>query len=544
MSLYILKCVRFGSACRGVSKCILLLSVLFLCASCYNRQGAESESLETELHKLDGMVRDADKYDKLKEASIDSVKRRLHSLRADDYRARWECYETLGEQFHSYSSDSAVVYFDKAIAAARMCESDSLLTLSGIGRINALSAAGIFASAQHELALMMPDSLSYYLDIERAKAGRQLYSYMTSFVEGHEVLSPEVKDRLDFYTDYLLKNMEPNDPYRLLLEYEGQIASGKYERAKPGLESMVSSLPQKSNLYGRAAYQLALAYRHSGDEEGYARMLALASESDILGSVKEGMALPALSQWLFKKGQTQRAYDYINLSMTDAKSGNARMRTGMIAGAVSVIDNAYQQSIKESRTWITFSLVLAVVLLVVSFVLLVITFKQKKKTEDARQKLREFTRVQDSYIGHFIGLCASYSDKLNSMSKLVSRKISSGQSEDLLKMVKSGKFADEQSEDFFSHFDKVFLDLYPNFVEEINTLLRDDSKIILKSGGTLSPELRIYAFVRLGVDESVKISKILHYSPATIYTYRNKMRNRALNRDTFDDDVMTVCSHS
>lgn len=523
---------------------MLCAVVLLSLASCSGRKSEGARELETELRTLDRMVREAGDYDRRKEASIDSMKRRVAALPADDYRRRWDCYEELGESFRSYSSDSAVVYFDKAIAEARSFGNDSLLTLSTIGRINALSAAGIFASAQHELALMESDTLAPALDIERAKAGRQLYSYMTSFVEGHEVLAPEVNERLDYYTNYLLENMDPTDPYRQLLGYENLVTAGKYAEARPQLESMLGRLPHSSNLYGRAAYQLALVYRHTGDEEGYARMLALASQSDILGSVKEGMALPALSQWLYNNGQTQRAYDYINLSMTDAKSGNARMRTGMIASAVSVIDNAYQQNIKESRMWITFSLILAVILLVVSCVLLVITLKQKKKTEDARQKLRKFTRVQDSYIGHFIGLCASYSDKLNSMSKLVSRKISFGQSDDLLKMVKSGKFADEQSEDFFSHFDNVFLDLYPNFVEEINTLLRDDCKITPKNDGTLTPELRIYAFVRLGVEESIKISKILHYSPATIYTYRNKMRNRAVNRETFDSDVMTVCSHS
>ena len=110
----------------------------------------------------------------------------------------------------------------------------------------------------------------------------------------------------------------------------------------------------------------------------------------------------------------------------------------------------------------------------------------------------------------------------------------------MLKLIKSGKFTDDQNDDFYKIFDNAFLDLYPDFVDEINKLLRPEEQLVVKNGQGLTPELRIYAFVRLGVEESTRISQILHYSVSTIYAYRNRMRNRAINRDDFDSNVMKI----
>ncbi len=526
--------------CRATASAFLC--VLFLVASCGDR--SKSPSLDKELRKLDEMVKKANNFDRKKYKSIDSAKHQLKALGDRPSVQRWRLYEELGDKFKNFSSDSSVIYYGKAYDEALSLGNDSLQTISRIDHINALSAAGIFAGAQSMLATIDTTGMSMDFKIRYALAGRQLYSYMTSYVTGHEQLYPDIEKNLESYTDYLLKNMDPSVPFCRLLEYERLVNTGRYAEAKPLLESFIATLPQESNLYGRAAYQLAVVNQRIGTPDQYAYMLVLAAESDLQAAVKEGMALPMLAEWLYQNGDTERAYKYINLSMKDASSGNARMRTGMIADAITMIDNSYKQKVESSRLWITISLIVAVCLLIAAAVMLVLVIKQKRKVVDGRQKLSNLTRRQESYIGHFIALCAYYSDKLSSMSRTVDRKISSGQGEDLLKMIKSGKFADEHNEDFFDHFDKVFLDLYPDFVEEVNKLLRPDSRITLKNESSLTAELRIYAFVRLGVDESVKISRILRYSPATIYTYRNKMRNRAINRDTFEEDIMKIGSFS
>ena len=140
----------------------------------------------------------------------------------------------------------------------------------------------------------------------------------------------------------------------------------------------------------------------------------------------------------------------------------------------------------------------------------------------------------------FMDLCALYIGKLNNYQKLVVRKIKAHQEGELVQRANSTKLADNEAIEFYSRFDKAFLELFPSFVEQFNALLRDGKKVEVSNKGGLTTELRIYALVRLGVGESVEIATLLFYSPQTIYNYRTAMRKRAINSDTFEDDVRAL----
>ena len=143
-------------------------------------------------------------------------------------------------------------------------------------------------------------------------------------------------------------------------------------------------------------------------------------------------------------------------------------------------------------------------------------------------------------MSRFLTLSSIYMDKLKQFSKLVNRKISAGQVDELVKLTKSGKFVEEQSREFYALFDEAFLHIYPNFVTDVNTLLRPDEQIAPAEGELLSSDLRILAFMRLGIDDATRVAQILNYSVNTIYAYRNKLRNRAINRDTFEADIQKI----
>ena len=216
------------------------------------------------------------------------------------------------------------------------------------------------------------------------------------------------------------------------------------------------------------------------------------------------------------------------------------MRTVSIASLVPIIDQAYRKKISDSRDRMLIWFLLATFLLILTGVLLFYLGRQIKLSRESQAKLEGLSSRQESYIGSFVSLCSVYADRLDSLSKLVSVKISAGQTDELLKLVKSGRFGEPREEDFYRKIDEAFLDLYPDFVAYVNSLLRDDEQIEVKRGEGLTPELRIYAFVKLGVVESTRIAQILHYSVSTIYAYRNKMRNKAINRDTFEADVASI----
>lgn len=133
-------------------------------------------------------------------------------------------------------------------------------------------------------------------------------------------------------------------------------------------------------------------------------------------------------------------------------------------------------------------------------------------------------------------------DKLNQFSKMVNRKITTGKVDDLYKITKSGKFVEEQSKEFYDVFDNAFLHIYPGFVAGVNALFRDEEQIMLQNEEKLNTDLRILAFMRLGIDDSSRIAQILNYSVNTIYTYRNKLKNKAKVRESFDSDIMKISS--
>lgn len=184
-------------------------------------------------------------------------------------------------------------------------------------------------------------------------------------------------------------------------------------------------------------------------------------------------------------------------------------------------------------------LCLATFLFLLAAALTAVLLRQIRRAHEAQRKLKENSRLQEFYIGNFVGLCSSYSSKLQSWQKMVTRKLALGQTDDLLKTLKAGKISGE-NEDFHSAIDTAFLQLYPHFIEEINTLLRTDEQVHLNKNGGLPPELRILALIRLGVEESSRIASILQYSPNTVYAYRNKMRNKALSRDDFERQVRYI----
>lgn len=363
---------------------------------------------------------------------------------------------------------------------------------------------------------------------------------MHEYARGHESEVITLMEKEQAYENLLIDSLPENSNYRKFMYAQQLHTQGDNVQARKIATELLNRLPENSNLFGMTAFLMAKIARTDGNDEEYGIYLAKASISDLKACVKETMALPALAKWLYNKGELDRAYKYINRSLEDAMQSNARMRTVEIAGLLPLIDDTYRKKISSSRDELLLYFVLVVLLFIIAGVLLIVVFRVMRRTSAINRKLEQQSKIQESYIGHFIGLCSSYSEKLESLRRLVTRKIAAGQSEELVKMLKNGKYSDPENDDFFNVFDDTFLDLYPSFIDELNGLLRPECRLSYKRGAPLSTEMRIYAFVRLGVEESVRIAQILHCSVSTIYTYRNRMRGRAINRETFESDIMSI----
>ena len=165
-----------------------------------------------------------------------------------------------------------------------------------------------------------------------------------------------------------------------------------------------------------------------------------------------------------------------------------------------------------------------------------------KALQDSNDELKNTNAKRELMANAFIMLCYQYIERLENQRKLVIRKIKTNQQKELLSILSSSKRSTEESQNFLSQFDKIFLSLYPSFVKELNTLLTPEAQIQLKEDNELIPSLRVAALVRLGVTESPKIAGILSYSLQTIYNYRSTLKNSAIDKDHFEENLQKLCS--
>ena len=165
-----------------------------------------------------------------------------------------------------------------------------------------------------------------------------------------------------------------------------------------------------------------------------------------------------------------------------------------------------------------------------------------KALQDSNDEFEYINAKRESMANAFIMLCYQYIERLKNQRKLVIRKIKTNQQNELLSTLSSSRQSAEESQNFFSQFDKIFLSLYPSFVKELNTLLLPEAQIQLKEDNELTPTLRVAALIRLGVTESAKIAGILSYSPQTIYNYRSTLKNSAIDKEHFEENLQKLCS--
>ncbi len=520
-----------------IMKTLFLLFTILCCIVPTTRAASEADSV---LICLDRVLSQQDVYRKTKDERIDRLKQLLHRPGITASQA-FALNRRLGNEYQLFVSDSAMNYFDRSLALARKLHRTDWVDETQLSRVAVFSVSGMYKEALETLHEVdrsaLPDSLlaAWY------DCGRQLYSFLA--VYSHNQSYTAVYDSLHRqYRDSLIALLPPASPEYRLYKAEQLFASHQYPQARNELSALLRQQPETSNVYARAAFSLAQIYNVEGNRAAYEKYLALSALSDIKASVKENAALQQLAMSLYRQGDIDRAYRYSKYSLEDAIFCNARLRTVEVSNMLPVIDAAYKRQTETQRRQLIFFLVLVSILSAFLIIAVVRIYKQMKRLSATQHNLRQANHIKEEYIGHFLSLCSVYMEKLDHFRRTVHRKVMSGQTEELLKLTKSPQQADGEQKEFYANFDSAFLHLYPDFVARFNELLQPDERFVPKPGELLNTELRIFAFIRLGIDDSSKIANFLHYSVNTIYTYRNKVKNKALNREKFEEEVLKIGS--
>ena len=508
------------------------------------------------LRLLDGYIERRHLYTEQKEEKIKQLKIKLRI--AENNNSRLSILNTIYREYYTYRYDSAMVYANRGLALALSDNNTYYATLNRINRAAVLSTGGFYSQAETLLNEIGEKNVPLQLKQYYYYTTTWLYSYWESFCDKSEFKDYYRQKKHHFLQ--LTVNTTPNNYVALYAYFSGELAFLENPLSKTVLRHYTTALnnsPVNSRVHASAAYCIARYYREMGNMQLYEKYIVEAAISDMVCPLKENLALQELSTYLYKKDSKYANYAarYIYIYMEDAQFYNNRLRMLEISNILPIIATANQEALAHKER------IVRGVLAVVSFLSLVLLgmallgYKQTKwlarsrrevksqnlKLTELNEKLIATNHRRETYMRLFMDISAVYIRKLIEYRKLVGRKIKANQTADLLKTINSYKLAEEEANTFYTRFDRAFIELYPGFVEELNSLLLPDAQIELPSPNSLTTEVRIYALMRLGVTDSQEIATLLFYSTQTIYNYKSAMRTRAINRETFDEDINRLC---
>ncbi len=442
----------------------------------------------------------------------------------------------IADKYTGFNNDSALHYF--AMGQASPVCMDKLPYM--LGRAKLLPLNGFFSPAVDIFNSIDTTQMSDARKIMYYDAGRQMYSYMSAFSASDPTFKADYNAHALACQKRLLELLPQGS-----LEYDFNLGeyyflTGSQGRARALLEHVLEDAPQGSPFIARAAHHLSTICVDNDD--AYTYYLARSAMADLSAATREVASLQELGNHLYLRNDLNRAYYYLSEALASAVECAAPLRMIESSRSLPIISRAYDEQLQANRRVIYIIVVVLVIVIIVLAVTMLLLYKKMKYQRQLQDGLRKANRIKEVYISQFLNLCSIYMDKLNQFCKFANRKIAAGKVDDLYRLTKSGKFVEEQSREFYEVFDNAFLHIYPDFVKQVNALLRADAQIELRDGEQLNTDLRILAFMRLGIEESSRIAQVLNYSLNTIYAYRNRTRARAINRETFESDVMNIQS--
>ncbi|HCC87014.1 MAG TPA: hypothetical protein DEQ17_01885 [Prevotella sp.] len=539
---------------------------LFSLLACLSTAGAFADNSNL-YWRLDSVVNASATFTMEKERHIYQMKKHIPLTKSATTRLK--LYDDIFNEYHYFRFDSAMVYVDKGIRLAKESHDSYYTQLNIIHKATLLSSAGLYSEALALLDKLDDTPISQGLVYDYNLALYWLYTYWSDYADNSEYRSVYWDKKLEYLRKTIaVAKDRPNDYYYLLGEYEMYV-NNNHTNALHYYNKVLSLEPENTRLYSTACFAAACCYEHLKQYEKYESYMVRTAITDIMTPVKENLSLYKVAVWLFStNGDIRRAETYMSLSIDDAKFYSNRLRIISSTDKLPMIVSRFKAKINGQNKRLRLALLGGLFLLLALVVAAAFIVRQngllaKRRKEIAEQNkllkglneelselngklttrnenLVDVNQRREKLAKLYIDLCSKYIDRLNSYQTFVYRKVKVNQINDLKNAVTSSRLSDEDAVSFLHGFDKAFLDLYPSFVAEFNKLLAPGNLVSLKSGN-MPTELRLFALIRLGVKESSEIANLLFCTPRTIYNYRSAIKAKAINKETFEDDVRSLC---
>lgn len=536
-------------------KCKIIISVVFsiLCGSLFGQNLASAKL------QLDKALSEKNKYADVKMQRIASYAEKLKQVNGtqDEYLINQELYE----EYRKFKIDSAIYFVGRNVVLAEQLNNHLFLYRAKIQQSNLYSSKGNYLEAQTLLQSIPVKKLPNDL-----KA--LYYEFYSQFYEHYTTNNPgEYYNRqVEVYRDSLLTVLPADSPkYKINLAQQ-LIYRKEYVKAKELLANMEKKSRVKDANYAMYVYLLGdICMKEKKTDDGI-MYYSLAATTDIENGIKDHGAIQNLAIYYYYDGKIDLAYKYAQSALADAVFCNVKFRTLMMSEFYSIINASYQEKEAQARKQLEYYLYLISILSLFLAGAIVYVYRQMRKVSkvkeelsvsgeklqelnaelqtvnerlsDFNKQLHESNRIKEEYIAQFFDICSSYIDKLDDYRKKLNKKAMSRQFDELSEILKSSSVTDDELNELYRRFDIIFINLYPDFVKELNALFLPEEQIELKEGEILNTELRILALERLGINDGVKIAAFLRYSVSTIYNYRTKIRSKsAVSREEFEQKV-------
>ncbi len=523
-------------------------SLVFLSFLSFTSFAQENEEL---LQHLDVALQNRAQFEERK-------RERMNALKVEHRRApfseKFRLTKAIYNEYKSFIYDSAFHYARRLLNIARELDdpvkvSDAQIKLSFV-----LVSSGLFHEAidtlQHVDTGPLPDSLraDYYYLLARTH-------YDLADFSGDAFYGDQYAREANLYIDSALRFVDEREHAHFLFQGLKWLHQAEIDRARSAFETLVNDASLTEQELAVAASTLSFIYDVSDRRSKAKEMLLRAAIADTKASTKETLATMRLAEMFFAEGDYERAYAFIKIAQDDADFYGARQRKVQVSAIYPVIEGKYLDIIQSNRRRLLIysSLITLLAVSVIGFS--VVVYRQNKKLQKAReiiaeanellvqanQELQDANKIKGEYIWYYFINIADHIARLDALKKSLEMKLLTHNTEKLKAVVAGSIDIRREREELYHNFDKIFINLFPDFVAVFNSFFKEEDQIVLKNGQVLNTELRIFALIRMGVHDHEKIAKILDYSVTTIYTYKARMRNKSLlSNEEFDRKLMNI----
>ncbi|MFM7024332.1 MAG: DUF6377 domain-containing protein [Flavobacteriales bacterium] len=514
---------------------------LLICCFAFTFVAFASEDEDTMYVQLDSLLEQKPQLVKDKQQRIQSLARMLFdSERRKDVQSQFQFCAKLFEEYKSFQYDSAFKYTDRMLKLAYVLNDPAKINNAKVNFSFIFLSSGMFKEALDTLSTVDAMALPVAERINFYKVFARTYFDLSDFSQSQQY-SQSYNNKGDEYVTRALDLSEKASAEYLFLKAWKYMRIRNIEMAIKTYQKLLLYYNLTQHEYAIVTSSLSFMYMLDNNQEKHKEFLIKAAIADIRGCVFETVALRNLAEIVYKEGNYERAYRYIKIANDDAYAYGAKFRQVQVAYLLPMIEAAQMNEVESKRRNLIVFALFASLVSVLIFILYFIVYRNNIKLKLAKQSLveshvhlqvlnntlQDANKIKEEYIGHFFTAISDYIDKLDKLKNSIDRKITQNRTDQIRDVVKQINLKAER-EELYGNFDRIFLKIFPDFIPKFNSFLNEDAKYVIEENAPLPPELRIFALIRLGINDNEKIAQFLGYSINTIYTYKTRLKNKTI----------------